>query len=313
MRVRKAFGATVLLVLGTLAAAGAVLGNGGRFSPALDLFAHFAPLYAVAGALAAVHAGVFQAPFRRTTIVAGFISLVASAMLIVPEWTRGTGPEAPATPPGTIKVIQFNALRTNGDIRRVADWQIVQNADIITVTEARHDLRDRLRRAGWKTAGSKGSLMIFTRTRYQRMDRPDLRRGSQLTFVNATYELGGLPLEVVTTHFDWPTRRNFPGQPRDLAYVASVRPRARMILTGDFNATPWSAELRRLDHSLGLTRRDRGVATFPAQVFGRPWPLPFLPIDHVYAGPGWATVSVRRGPWLGSDHYPLIVTLAPVR
>jgi endonuclease/exonuclease/phosphatase (EEP) superfamily protein YafD len=84
-----------------------------------------------------------------------------------------------------------------------------------------------------------------------------------------------------------------------------------MILTGDFNATPWSAELRRLDRTLGLSRRDRGLATWPAQLSGRTWRLPFMPIDHVYAGPDWATVSVERGPWVGSDHYPVIVTLTP--
>lgn len=92
----------------------------------------------------------------------------------------------------------------------------------------------------------------------------------------------------------------------------AARPRERMILGGDFNASHWSAEVRRLDHSLGLIRRERAVATWPAQVFGQAWPLPFLPIDHIYAGPGWATVKVERGPWLGSDHYPLVVTLAPI-
>jgi endonuclease/exonuclease/phosphatase (EEP) superfamily protein YafD len=85
-----------------------------------------------------------------------------------------------------------------------------------------------------------------------------------------------------------------------------------MILTGDLNTTPWSFGLQRLDRTLGLVRRDRALSTYPAQLFGRPWPLPFLAIDHVYAGPGWATVKVERGPWLGSDHYPVIVTLAPV-
>ncbi len=35
-------------------------------------------------------------------------------------------------------------------------------------------------------------------------------------------------------------------------------------------------------------------------------------VGALRAGPGWATVKVERGPWLGSDHYPLIVTLAPV-
>jgi endonuclease/exonuclease/phosphatase (EEP) superfamily protein YafD len=85
-----------------------------------------------------------------------------------------------------------------------------------------------------------------------------------------------------------------------------------MILTGDFNATPWSASLRRTDAALALTRRDRALPTWPARVLGRSWPLPILPIDHVYAGPGWATVKVERGPAFGSDHYPLVVILAPV-
>jgi len=89
-------------------------------------------------------------------------------------------------------------------------------------------------------------------------------------------------------------------------------PRERMILTGDFNSAPWSHMLRQTDAALGLTRRDRGLATFPADRRGFPWPVPVLPIDHVYAGPGWATVSVTRGPRLGSDHYPLVVILAPV-
>ena len=64
-----------------------------------------------------------------------------------------------------------------------------------------------------------------------------------------------------------------------------------------------------------LIRRDRALFTWPAQQDSRlRWLglFPILPIDHVYAGPGWATVKVERGPRLGSDHYPVIVTLAPV-
>ena len=50
---------------------------------------------------------------------------------------------------------------------------------------------------------------------------------------------------------------------------------------------------------------DRGPA-------GMGLPFALLPIDHVSAGPGWRTVRVERGPLLGSDHYPVIVTLAPL-
>ena len=90
-------------------------------------------------------------------------------------------------------------------------------------------------------------------------------------------------------------------------------PRERLIVTGDFNSAPWSFQRRRWDKAFGLVRRERAIPSWPAQAVGRlPWLGAFLPIDHVFAGPGWATVSARRGPRLSSDHYPLVVTLAPV-
>jgi hypothetical protein len=45
-------------------------------------------------------------------------------------------------------------------------------------------------------------------------------------------------------------------------------------------------------------------------------PAPVMAIDHVFAGQGWPSVDVRRGPRLGSDHYPVVVDVAgrpPVR
>lgn len=306
------FCSAMLLVSMSLAALGAVLALGGQFSPTLDLFAHFAAPYAAISVVAGLLALFARPTFRRAILMLAAVGLLASALLIAPELRRSTGPAVAAGAPGTLKVIQFNARRTNSDIQRVATWLIAQDADVIAVSEARHDLRDLLlRRAGWKAAGAHGSLIIFTRNRYVRMNRPRLPKGSELTFVNATYAHSGGPMEIVTVHLDWPTRPGFRRQPRDLESVILRLPRKRMLLLGDFNITPWSIHMRRLDHSLDLIRRDRAVATYPAQILGRPWPLPFLGIDHVYAGSGWATVKVERGPWLGSDHYPLIVTLAP--
>ncbi|MDE2488701.1 MAG: endonuclease/exonuclease/phosphatase family protein, partial [Alphaproteobacteria bacterium] len=85
-------------------------------------------------------------------------------------------------------------------------------------------------------------------------------------------------------------------------------------VTGDFNSTPWSFSRRRWDKAFGLIRRDRALFSWPAgkTVWGVKPPFPILPIDHVYAGPDWATVSIRRGPKLGSDHYPVVAILAPV-
>ena len=281
-------------------------------APRLDVFSHFAPIYGVV-AFAAGAGGLAQRrPWRRATLVLAILGALGSAWLMAPEFLRRGAPSASPRAPDQIKVIQFNASRSNADIARVADWLGAQQADIVTVTEARHDLRDLLFARGWKAAGAQGHLMVFTRDAYFRMDRPARADPWQTTFVNASYANPTGPIEVVTAHLRWPTEPVIVRQTGELAAVVEQLPRRRMVLSGDFNATPWSAEMRRLDRSLGLVRRDRAVATWPAQAFGRPWPLPFLPIDHVYAGRGWATVRVERGPWLGSDHYPLIVTLAPV-
>ena len=305
--------ACVLLALAASSAAAAIAAYGGRFSLTLDHFTHFALFYAAVGLFAGAFALLTNARGRRLTLALCIVAVLASLGLMAPELVRETGHRLPETAPGTIKVIQFNALRTNTDLRRTVNWLIAQNPDVVAVSEARADLRDLLvARTGWKVAGAKGTLMIFTRERYLRMERPRLPKGSQLTFVNATYAMAGGEIEVVTTHLDWPTRPIFRRQPQDLESVASRRPTARMLLLGDFNNTPWSRHIRGLDSRLDLIRRDKAVATWPAQVLGRAWPLPFLPIDHIYAGPGWATIKVERGPWLGSDHYPLIVTLAPI-
>lgn len=303
---------TVVLTLVVLAAAVcAGLSLAAGWDSRLDLLSHFAVAYAAVGAVGLLWAVVAG---RGPLVAVSILALVASFVLIRPELARDAGPVAPADAPGQIKVIQINTLRTNTDIARVADWLVAQDPDVVTVAEARKDLRDLLvKRTGWKTAGGRGTQMIFTARRYDRMVRPKLPRGATLNYVNATYSLGGAPVEVVTTHLDWPTEPVAAGQRSDLISVAARRPRARMILTGDFNATPWSQALRELDTGLGLTRRGRGAPTWPAQVAGVRWPVPFLSIDHVYAGPGWATVKVERGPWLGSDHYPLVVILAPVR
>ena len=303
----------LLLLLATLAAGGAVLAHGGRFSYTLDNFAHLAPIYAIIGGLVVLLAFIPRMRCRGLTLVMGGITILASSLLMAPEWMRSTGPDLPATTQNTIKVIQYNARLSSTDIGRAADWLIAQKPDVVAITETRHDLRDLLiKRAGWKPAGAHSSLMILTPDAYLTMDRPSLSRRSQLTFINATYATASGPMEVVTTHLDWPTRARFRLQEPDLNTVFQHLPKHRTLLLGDFNSTPWSQALQRLDRSLGVIRRDRAVATFPAEILGQPWPLPFLAIDHIYAGQGWATVKVERGPWLGSDHYPLIVTLAPV-
>lgn len=289
-------------------AAAAVLAHAGRLAPTLDIFAHFAPVYAVLAAFV-LAGGVFWS--KRVAPVAriyALVALAAAGLLMAPEFVRSTGPRAEGRIGGEVKIVHLKTT-PGSNVDRVARWIASASPDFVVVTGAEDALRDRLLARGWVVAGGQGSLMIFSQQRYVRMVRP--KGAEPLWFVNATYAAPQGETEVVATHLAWPTDPVVRSQTQGLRKVVGERPRRDMILVGDLNATPWSAHLRRLDRDLDLIRRDRAVATWPASVMGVTWPAPFLALDHLYAGEGWATVSVARGPALGLGHYPLVVTLRP--
>lgn len=303
------------LGLGGAAATAALLALGGPWARRLDLLAQIAPIL-LAASLAGLLVCLFDRRVRGPGLALGAVGVLASGGLIGPELLRSTGPPASAPAPGQIKIIQFNVWRENPELGQVIAWLQSEQPDFVLVEESSPALRDWVvARTGWSVAGAKTTAMIFSRSPYLVMHRPKSTSQDGFTWVNASYATASGPVEIVVTHFMRPTQWPAPAQVRAMAAVLSKLPRDRLILGGDFNATPWSAALRAGDRAFGLTRRDRALPTWPADAIAdRPFrfPAPFMPIDHVYAGPGWATVSVRRGPRLGSDHYPVVVTLAPV-
>jgi endonuclease/exonuclease/phosphatase (EEP) superfamily protein YafD len=310
-RMLGAFG----LVLATVSGALALLAQGGRFSPQLDAITHAAPLLLVGALAGGVFSCLEQGRARAAGLALSALGILGACALIAPEYLRDTGPKAASDAPGQIKVIQFNTWRGNRDFDRIASWLKQENPDFAVLEEVTPELRDRIVvRTGWTIAGSRSNTMIFSHRPYLVMKRPKIP-GGVVTWVNASYDNPTGPIEVVVTHMPWPNDPAEPQAAADIHAVLAQLPRRRMILAGDFNSTPWSFQRRRSDTNLGLTRRDRALWSWPAQQAAEwrwPAPFPFLPIDHLYAGAGWATVSVKRGPRLGSDHFPIVVTLAPV-
>ena len=138
-------------------------------------------------------------------------------------------------------------------------------------------------------------------------------RGEKVAALSAAWaevQAPGGAFTALTTHYTWPTWVYAQEWQRgELVRLADRHRADDLIITGDFNLTPWSKALHEQDVRLGLVRRTRAVFSWPAEFKRIVAPAPLLPIDHVYAGRAWRTVSVKRGPRLGSDHYPVIVTL----
>lgn len=305
----------ILAGLGCLAAA--VLAQGGRFNARLDALTHFAPFWAAGALLVLVFGLTLSSPRVRPWMLGiGGLGLLAAGALIAPELTRPMSPRAPANAPGQIKIIQLNGWESNRDIKSTARWLAAQHADIIVVEEAKPPLREAIRKAtGYKMTIELSKAAIFHHA-------PTVPTAVPLgppwktwpSLVRASFEGPNGPYTVVGVHYVWPTWPLQALQRRRLAETLDHYERSRLIVVGDFNLTPWSFALRRQDARFGLERRTRAMFTWPAQPFanGRlTSPAPFLPIDHVYAGSGWRTVSITRGPRLPSDHYPVIVVLAP--
>jgi endonuclease/exonuclease/phosphatase (EEP) superfamily protein YafD len=126
--------------------------------------------------------------------------------------------------------------------------------------------------------------------------------------VVATLDLGETEMTIVGVHLRPPLSAGRTSQRnRQLDNLADFT-RAEtgpMMLTGDFNITPWSPVFRDFLEQAGLkdARMGYGLApTWPTH-----WPVGGIPIDHTLVSPGITIHNFQRGPNVGSDHYPIIV------
>ena len=312
-------GAILWAAFGTaLAATLALLGC---FSRTFDAFSHFAPIWLAIAMMSAAAALVVRPHTRRQVLVLATIGVVGFTALMAPELVSAL--IAPHSAPGreVIKIIQFNAWGgENRDPAGSARWILAQNPDFILMEES-----DNLTPALTAVLQAQYPYKITcaTPSRCPNMilsRRPLLegegywRPGNPLPFAWGRYPGVAGPIDIVVAHTIWPLpaddqAAHFAG----LVQVTRPLPHGSLIVGGDFNSTPWSFALRRLDRALGLVRRTRALPSWPAGRFSRLGivaPFPVLPIDQIYAGPDWRTVHVERGPVLGSDHYPIMVVLS---
>lgn len=298
-----------VFILATMSALAAVLAQLGRFRPGFDILTHFAPFYLVGGFAAVALGLLFHGLFRRLTLAAGLAAALAAVLLMAHELLLSAGPQAGAGP--TLKIVQLNVWQGEGGLTRAVDWLVSESPDVAVVEEADHRVRDAVvARTGWHVTGGRNDVMIFSRAAPLATLVPETDTVGPMNLVGVRLPTPLGPAAILGVHYPWPISSERAPATKVLTGIIKGLPRGSTILAGDFNSTPWSFERRRDDRDFGLIRRTRALFSWPARVL---WPFLVLPIDHLYAGPAWATVAVRRGPDIGSDHYPVIVTLGPAQ
>jgi endonuclease/exonuclease/phosphatase (EEP) superfamily protein YafD len=311
------FFAVAVLVLALVSATGALASLGGSISQSLDVAAHFTPLWAL-GSLIAIGLGLALGPAGRESAALGLGGTVICAWLMAPDLIALRRRRVPAQPGRTIKLVQLNLWRWNVDPDGTIAWLSSEDAEVVVVQEV----------TDW-AAGIPAALAqhyphqaeIHTGT--QILSRlPILEHGAYRARSTRTHSTGAWasldhpsgPFTVVGFQATWPIPPGLQQEDSaDLAALLDRFDRRCLIVCGDFNSTPWSGALRRQDRLFAIERRSRAMLTWPVQPYTQfklTSPLPFLALDHIYAGPDWRTVDVRLGPRLGSDHLPVIAVLA---
>jgi endonuclease/exonuclease/phosphatase (EEP) superfamily protein YafD len=290
---------------------------------AFDLFSHFRLQYVVAALILGLAALAIRA--YPSAAVLAVVALV-HGWAIKDRWWGGAANAAPGGLP--LRVVSANVWAENPTPDNLLRFVRASDADLVLLVDARfgrwrpvldeleslypfHSQR-KWRRIGTRHTVSQGAPVILF-SRYPILAAEAIRPpGGRRPYLVANLEVGGSTITVVGVHSSSPQ----PNEPhrsrsrnRELSHIADAvgDAAAPVIVAGDFNVTAWSPYFHDLLAAAGL--RDAGVG----QGYVGTWPTFFwpalIPIDHVLVRGPLAVTALRRGPAVGSDHYPLIADL----
>jgi endonuclease/exonuclease/phosphatase (EEP) superfamily protein YafD len=281
---------------------------------AFDLFSHFRLQYVVVALILGVAALAARA--YPSAAVLALVALV-HGWAIKDLWWGGTANAAPGGVP--VRVMSANVLAQNRTPEKLLDAVRAADPDLVVLVDAR---QRRWRPVLSALASSypyqaphawreRPPVVLFSRHPIvaEKVVRPPRGRRPYLV---AEIAVGDRTVLVAGVHPSSPSAtepRDTRQRNRELDHIAEIAGEADrpVIVAGDFNTTPWSPYFEDLVAAAGLRNAALGhgyVGTWPTWF----WPA-LIPIDHVLLKGPLAATTVRRGPGIGSDHFPIIADL----
>lgn len=295
-------------ILATLALVSVVLGYGGPLIHELDALGHFRLHLLLVAAVIAVLALLLA---KRSAIWRATAAAVIALAGLSPLW------EPPAKPSNgpTLSVLTANLHHFNARSDEMLAALRAANADILVTNET---TKTTLSGADPLSLTYPYRVALTTRGRILRTviwSKYPMRDGTlfledqvEPTGAAAIVRLpNGREITVLGLHLAHAFPGNQDRQIEALEAIAAALPRP-MIVLGDFNASPWSHALRRVETLTG-TRRIPGYrvtwnGAYPSPVGSIP-ALMGHAIDHVLLSPGMTAGTIRVVEIPGSDHHAL--------
>ena len=142
-----------------------------------------------------------------------------------------------------------------------------------------------------------------------RVDGPGFSEWNRLLLRCVRLQARGSEVDLLGVHVARPFYPTLQEEDIEALIDFVLRRGGPLVMAGDFNMSPWTEKLARFTDVTRLERYNTFHLTWPMQ--GRRLRLlPLVAIDNVFASRHFAKLATRTGPFLGSDHKPVIVDLA---
>jgi endonuclease/exonuclease/phosphatase (EEP) superfamily protein YafD len=288
----------------------------------------------VAIAVAAIVALLLLAawkPARRfaLTLTIPFVVFALASVAIL--GARGLGDPAASKAPSDITVLSWNTRGGAPGADAIAKLALAEHADVVTLPETTQSMGVEIEQI-MSAAGEPMWVLSRTHGLIYGSHATTLLVSSALGKYSADNSVGdtsvsssviakpddGIGPTLIAVHAVSPKPQEMRNWSSDLHFLSTICKGSNVIMAGDFNST--------LDNLQSLSTKsgadfgqctDSGAASHGAAIGSWPTNLPELlgaQIDHVMYGSAWKVSSMHvigTEDSAGSDHRPIVATLAP--
>lgn len=300
-------------LLGTaagLTAFATIIGYLGSLWWIFDLFAHFRIQYFLI--LSACFAVLVAVKKMRAWSLAVLPFIALNFVSVAPLYFGGDS----ACGKTEMRALLINVLAANKQYHMVRDFIKKSNADFVVLLEVTDQWDKNLKelQADYPyfmsfPRNNNFGISFFSKQKPEKLEMPEF---SDITLpaVLADFIVDGKRLTLVGAHIMPP---RFEGYLRKrkaqfdgiASFVKSGK--KNVIVLGDLNATPWSADFKKFMRKSGLKDSQNGFGAQPSwPAFSVLFPL-LIPIDHCLVSKNLSISDRKIGGYVGSDHFPLTV------
>lgn len=219
-----------------------------------------------------------------------------------------------------LHILEMNVEYTNNDYEKAITLIKNEKPDLVVIEELTNiwlaHLQTALKAYPYRVIATEDTPYgngIFSKVPFQKTNCFKLGPRHHPT-LKADFVLNDTPMSIIHTHLPGPVSpRSFPMHKMEANEVENIIATCRnnAILCGDMNSSSWCYPLRGIAEkgSLKDTRSGRGLQ--PSWPSKKRFPhFPILAIDHCFVRGNIKTIDRRTGPFIGSDHLPVIIDLS---